>query len=84
MTRLALLTTTFCLLSSPVLAAGYDVIPLVANKAHYKPQLPVEPGLVNAWGIAIRPAGAGGIFGSMRGMRAMNMSATWLTRRTKR
>lgn len=35
---------------------------LVANKANYKPQLPIEKNFINAWGIAIRPAGAGGHF----------------------
>lgn len=34
----------------------------VANKAAYNPSLGVEPGMINAWGIAIRPAGAGGHF----------------------
>jgi uncharacterized protein (TIGR03118 family) len=34
---------------------------LVANSVAYAPLI-VEPGLVNAWGIAIRPAGAGGHF----------------------
>ena len=34
---------------------------LVANKAEYNPQI-LEPNLLNAWGIAIRPAGLGGHF----------------------
>ncbi len=34
----------------------------VANKASYKPSFMTEPNLINAWGIAIRPAGAGGHF----------------------
>ncbi|HEY0857204.1 MAG TPA: TIGR03118 family protein [Albitalea sp.] len=34
---------------------------LVANKASYEAQI-VEPALINAWGIAIRPAGHGGHF----------------------
>jgi uncharacterized protein (TIGR03118 family) len=34
---------------------------LVASSAAYKPQI-VEPALINAWGIAIRPAGLGGHF----------------------
>ncbi|WP_280152102.1 TIGR03118 family protein [Piscinibacter sp. XHJ-5] len=34
---------------------------LVANKASYQAQI-VEPALINAWGIAIRPAGLGGHF----------------------
>lgn len=32
---------------------------LVANRAEYQPQI-VEPDLKNAWGISLRPAGAGG------------------------
>lgn len=36
--------------------------PLVANRAKYKPAVEVDKKLVNAWGIAIRPAGAGGHF----------------------
>lgn len=34
---------------------------IVANKDSYAPQI-VDPTLVNAWGIAIRPAGLGGHF----------------------
>jgi len=34
----------------------------VANKAKYKPTLNVEKKFINAWGLAIRPAGAGGHF----------------------
>ena len=34
---------------------------LVASSAAYKPQF-LEPGFTDAWGIAIRPAGAGGHF----------------------
>jgi uncharacterized protein (TIGR03118 family) len=34
---------------------------LVASHVHYNPQI-LDPSLVNAWGIAIRPAGAGGHF----------------------
>ena len=34
---------------------------LVANKPQYNPQI-LEPDLQNAWGISIRPAGAGGHF----------------------
>ncbi len=34
---------------------------LVANRASYGARM-TEPGFVNAWGIAIRPAGAGGHF----------------------
>ncbi len=39
----------------------YKQTNLVATSAAYGPQI-IEPGLVNAWGIAIRPAGAGGHF----------------------
>ena len=40
---------------------GYRQTNLVANSAAYKPLI-LEPGMVDAWGIAIRPAGAGGHF----------------------
>ena len=39
----------------------YEVTNLVANNAKYSPQI-VEPGLQDAWGISLRPAGAGGHF----------------------
>ncbi len=44
-------------------AAGnrYQQTNLVASSAAYNPQI-VEPLMVNGWGIAIRPAGAGGHF----------------------
>jgi uncharacterized protein (TIGR03118 family) len=41
--------------------AGYAQTNLVANWEAYKPQI-VEPDLQNAWGISMRPAGAGGHF----------------------
>ncbi len=40
---------------------NYKLAALVANRASYNPVI-LEPGLVNPWGIAIRPAGAGGHF----------------------
>ena len=40
---------------------GYVITNLVANKQIYMPQI-VDPHMVNAWGVAIRPAGAGGHF----------------------
>ena len=40
---------------------NYQLAALVANRASYNPLI-LEPGLINAWGIAIRPAGAGGHF----------------------
>ena len=39
----------------------YEQINLVANDAKYNPQI-VDETLLNAWGIAIRPAGLGGHF----------------------
>ncbi len=41
---------------------SYVNTPLVANKASYKPQFQVDEKFINGWGIAIRPAGAGGHF----------------------
>lgn len=52
-------------MSSPVLAAGanaYRQTILVANDAKYQPTALVDPNLVNPWGIALRPPGAGGHF----------------------
>lgn len=43
-------------------ANRYAKTVFVANKARYAPQLAREPKMVNAWGIAIRPKGAGGHF----------------------
>jgi uncharacterized protein (TIGR03118 family) len=40
---------------------GYTQTNLVANWEGYKPQI-LEPDLQNAWGISLRPAGAGGHF----------------------
>jgi uncharacterized protein (TIGR03118 family) len=42
-------------------AGGYTQTNLVANWSAYKPQI-VEKDLKNAWGISLRPAGAGGHF----------------------
>lgn len=44
-----------------VKGAGFVVHHFVANKTEYKPDV-VEPNFINGWGIAIRPAGAGGHF----------------------
>jgi len=41
--------------------SSYKITTLVANKAIYKPQI-LDKSIKNAWGIAIRPAGAGGHF----------------------
>ncbi|NDE89762.1 MAG: TIGR03118 family protein [Alphaproteobacteria bacterium] len=42
-------------------AEGYKLSVLVANKQIYAPQI-LDPHVVNPWGLAIRPAGAGGHF----------------------
>ena len=39
--------------------SGYLQTNLVANKAEYHPQI-VDENMINAWGIALRPPGAGG------------------------
>ncbi|MEW6120434.1 MAG: TIGR03118 family protein [Pseudomonadota bacterium] len=49
--------------AAPVTAAqasGYVQTNLVANHAKYNPIYMVDPYLVNPWGIALRPPGAGG------------------------
>jgi uncharacterized protein (TIGR03118 family) len=38
---------------------GYIQTILVANKADYHPQI-IDPAMIDAWGIALRPPGAGG------------------------
>ncbi len=48
-------------LASAALAVGYVQTNLVASSEAYAPQI-VDPTLLNAWGIAIRPAGLGGHF----------------------
>lgn len=40
----------------------YKQTNFIANKSKYKPTLAREPKFINAWGIAIRPQGAGGHF----------------------
>ncbi|HEY4330110.1 MAG TPA: TIGR03118 family protein [Phycisphaerae bacterium] len=37
----------------------FDTTVLVANSADYDPQI-IDPNMINAWGIALRPPGAGG------------------------
>ena len=49
---------------------------LVATSLAYKPLI-VEPGLVNAWGLAIRPAGVGGHFWVTA--RRVCRTSTWAT-----
>lgn len=53
---LSLLTTSF-----DARAEGYALQNLVANRQIYMPEI-IDAQMVNAWGIAIRPAGAGGHF----------------------
>lgn len=49
--------------SAPVTEANaYKQTVFVANKAKYKPTLATDKNFINAWGIAIRPKGAGGHF----------------------
>jgi uncharacterized protein (TIGR03118 family) len=43
-------------------ANSYTQENFVANDAKYNPTLEVDKGMINGWGIAIRPAGAGGHF----------------------
>lgn len=67
MKMLALLLSTAAMLSafSPAFAdemSGYRKQHFVANKHKYKPSVAVEKQFINAWGIAIRPKGAGGHF----------------------
>ena len=44
------------------LSNRYGQTTFVANNARYQPTVAVEPAMKNAWGIAIRPEGAGGHF----------------------
>jgi uncharacterized protein (TIGR03118 family) len=48
-------------LSGKLSGNSYDPTNLVANKAEYNPLI-LDPKLVHGWGLAIRPAGAGGHF----------------------
>lgn len=41
---------------------AYQQTHFVANSAHYRPTLGVEKKFIDAWGISIRPKGAGGHF----------------------
>jgi uncharacterized protein (TIGR03118 family) len=59
--RVLLSAAAVVLLPLPVEAAGYQIVNLVANKQIYAPQI-VDKEMVNAWGLAIRPAGKGGHF----------------------
>ncbi len=59
----AIVSALSLLFSAHALAAGanaYVQTNLVANDAKYNPVFMVDPDLVNPWGIALRPPGAGG------------------------
>jgi len=43
----------------PTFQLGYDITVLVANSPVYHPQI-VDPHMLDGWGIALRPPGAGG------------------------
>lgn len=60
----SLFLTTILTLSALGAHAGERYVQqnFVANKKSYKPSLAVDRDFINAWGIAIRPAGAGGHF----------------------
>ena len=58
---LAVALASALLLSPHAIAAGYNQTNLVANTNAYGAAI-VDPTLINAWGIAIRPAGLGGHF----------------------
>lgn len=60
--RLSLLTAALTLAFSASAQNAYDLTVLVANDAKYQPTVMVDPNLVNPWGIALRPPGAGGHF----------------------
>jgi uncharacterized protein (TIGR03118 family) len=57
----AWLVGAFLLAAAPVHAEGYSQTNLVASTNAYEASI-VDPSLINAWGIAIRPAGLGGHF----------------------
>ncbi|MBK9585707.1 MAG: TIGR03118 family protein [Alphaproteobacteria bacterium] len=61
--KMTLLSCVAITLFSPsqAKAEGYILQNLVANRQIYMPEI-VDPQMVNAWGLAIRPAGAGGHF----------------------
>lgn len=59
----AIVTALGLMFSAHAFAAGanaYEQTILVANDAKYNPTFKVDPDLVNPWGIALRPPGAGG------------------------
>lgn len=59
-TALALSLGAATALASAAGPNAYSLTVLVANDAKYNPTAFVDPNLVNPWGIALRPPGAGG------------------------
>ncbi|MDB6172667.1 MAG: hypothetical protein JWL59_1978 [Chthoniobacteraceae bacterium] len=53
-------TSLFCGASALAQSNNYEQTILVANRAEYRPVAFVDQYLVNPWGIALRPPGAGG------------------------
>jgi uncharacterized protein (TIGR03118 family) len=51
---------SFGVADTTVAATMYEQTNLVANDSKYNPTAFVDPNLVNGWGIALRPPGAGG------------------------
>jgi uncharacterized protein (TIGR03118 family) len=65
---MALIRVVFCVVACAAVGGvaearpsrgGYDEVVLVANKAEFHPKI-VDAKMINAWGIALRPPGAGG------------------------
>lgn len=57
-----LLSTLSTAQAEPAPQTAYTQSNFVASKPAYSPLLGIEQNFINAWGIAIRPAGAGGHF----------------------
>ncbi len=53
-------STLICAGSAAGATNAYSTSILVANRALYNPTAMIDPDLVNGWGIALRPPGAGG------------------------
>lgn len=51
-----------CLQTVSAQNTAYEMVNFVANDAKYKPTLALDKDFINAWGISIRPQGAGGHF----------------------
>lgn len=79
LTTLASPALTACGAGGDVAANRYVQTPLLASHARYGARF-TQPGFVNGWGIAIRPAGAEAISGLAAGARPGSSSVTWLAR----